>query len=104
MIITSSNATCSHHDIADFHLALNNNDSLQVQKRKYLYVHHCFYVNQHLICMYFYHQHVCNFTFTELISEDSGTDWMEILKTALKETEKYVLPLAIFKVYSMNTF
>ena len=54
--------------------------------------------------MYFYHQHVCNFTFTELISEDSGTDWMEILKTALKETEKYVLPLAIFKVYSMNTF
>jgi hypothetical protein len=47
--------------------------------------------------MYFYHQHVCNFTFTELISEDSGTDWMEILKTALKKTEKYVLPLAIFK-------
>ncbi|XP_063438899.1 scm-like with four MBT domains protein 1 [Mytilus trossulus] len=33
----------------------------------------------------------------ELISEDSETDWPEVLKTALKDAEKFVLPLAIFK-------
>ncbi|CAC5406656.1 Scm-like with four MBT domains protein 1,Scm-like with four MBT domains protein 2 [Mytilus coruscus] len=33
----------------------------------------------------------------ELISEDCETVWKEVSKTALKEAEKFVLPLAIFK-------
>ena len=40
----------------------------------------------------------------ELISEDSETDWPEVLKTALKDAEKFVLPLAIFKVNIFTCF
>ena len=37
---------------------------------------------------------------SELVNEDSETDWMEKLKAALKEAEKYTLPMAVFKVFS----
>lgn len=43
-----------------------------------------------------------NLVLVELIMQfQEEVDWMKVLETALKESEKMVLPLAIFKVRTM---
>ena len=43
-----------------------------------------------------------NLVLVELIMQfQEEVDWMRVLETALKESEKMVLPLAIFKVRTM---
>lgn len=36
--------------------------------------------------------------FSELTAENTEVDWSSVLESALKESEKYVLPMAVFKV------